>query len=141
MIGQLRRDIVQLQSHLNEAMRYMKQGSADESVDRQVLIIVLICVRRLVSNLIIGFLTTKHGDPKRFEILGLMGTILKLSDDEKVKVGLIRQPGVTTTSPRSSSTTNGQISPAEVHLLFFKPTLCVEFHGHVDYISSNRDIF
>lgn len=34
LIGQLRHDIVQLQSHLNEAMRYMKQGSNEDTVDR-----------------------------------------------------------------------------------------------------------
>ena len=33
-VGQLRHDIVQLQSHLNEAMRIMKQGSSEDSVDR-----------------------------------------------------------------------------------------------------------
>lgn len=36
LIGQLRHDIVQLQSHLSEAMRYMKQGSSEDSVDRYV---------------------------------------------------------------------------------------------------------
>ncbi len=34
LIGQLRHDIVQLQSHLSEAMRYMKQGSSEDTVDR-----------------------------------------------------------------------------------------------------------
>ena len=34
LIGQLRHDIVQLQSHLNEAMKYMKQGSNEDTVDR-----------------------------------------------------------------------------------------------------------
>jgi hypothetical protein len=56
-------------------------------------------------------MVTKHGDRKRFEILSLMATILKLSEDEKVKVGLIRQPGAQI-SPRPSQTA-GQ-SPAEV---------------------------
>jgi hypothetical protein len=34
IIGQLRHDILQLQTHLNEAMKFMKQGSSEDSVDR-----------------------------------------------------------------------------------------------------------
>ncbi|KAJ3358090.1 hypothetical protein HDU91_005321 [Kappamyces sp. JEL0680] len=99
LIGQLRHDIVQLQSHLSEAMRYMKQGTAEDGVDR-----------KLISNLLIGFVTAKYGDPKRFEILSVIGSILKLSEDEKAKVGLIRQPG-SAVSPKPAS---GPTSPAEV---------------------------
>ncbi|KAJ3273411.1 hypothetical protein HDV01_004481 [Terramyces sp. JEL0728] len=91
LVGQLRHDVVQLQSHLSEAMRRMKNGSDEDSVDR-----------KLVSNLIIGFMTAPHGDRKRYEILSLMSLILKLNDEEKAKVGLIRQAGVP--SPRQSQT-------------------------------------
>ena len=52
----------------------------------------------------------KYGDPKRFEILTLIASILKLSEDERVKLGLIRQPGVSV-SPRNSVS---RVSPAEV---------------------------
>ncbi|KAJ3317200.1 hypothetical protein HDV06_001844 [Boothiomyces sp. JEL0866] len=89
LVGQLRHDVVQLQSHLSEAMRRMKNGSDEDSVDR-----------KLVSNLIIGFMTAPHGDRKRYEILSLMSSILKLNDEEKAKVGLIRPSGVP--SPRQS---------------------------------------
>ncbi len=45
-------------------------------------------------------MSAKHGDRKRFEILSLMASILKLSEEEKAKVGLIRAPGAAV-SPRS----------------------------------------
>lgn len=44
----------------------------------------------------------RHGDPKRFEILSLIASILKLNDEEKAKVGLIRQVGAIV-SPRGST--------------------------------------
>lgn len=90
LVGQLRHDVIQLQTHLSEAMRLIRKGSADESVDR-----------KLVSNLIIGFITAEHGSSKRYEILSLISSILKLDDSEKAKVGLIRHEGAKI-SPRSS---------------------------------------
>ncbi len=63
-----------------------------------------------MANLIVGLMLAKYGDPKRFEILTLIASILKLSEDEKAKLGLVRQAG-TSVSPRNSV---GQVSPAEV---------------------------
>ena len=76
-------------------------------------------IRKLVANLIVGLMVAKYGDPKRFEILTLIASILKLSEDEKAKVGLIRQAGASLSPRGSSSNINPQISPAEVfaHLL------------------------
>lgn len=34
IIGQLRHDISQLQSHLSDTMKYLKKGSSDDMVDR-----------------------------------------------------------------------------------------------------------
>ena len=66
-------------------------------------------------------MVAKHGDKKRFEILSLMSSILQLSEDEKAKVGLIRQPGAHI-SPRSSQTAG----PGEVNQLGN-----LELYGHV----------
>lgn len=63
-----------------------------------------------MANLIVGLMLAKYGDPKRFEILTLIASILKLSEDEKAKLGLVRQAGASV-SPRNSV---GQVSPAEV---------------------------
>nr|KAJ3419049.1 hypothetical protein HK105_007467 [Polyrhizophydium stewartii] len=82
LIGKLRHDLVQVQTHLAEAMRRMRSGGADENVDR-----------KLIANLIIGFLSANRGDSKRFEILSLISNVLRFTDEEKYKVGLVRAPG------------------------------------------------
>jgi hypothetical protein len=56
-----------------------------------------------MTNLLIGFSTLPHGDTKRYEILQLISTILKLSDEEKQKLGLIRSTKIAT-SPTSPAT-------------------------------------
>lgn len=81
LIGKLRHDLLQLQSHLSEAMKRMRSGNVDDSVDR-----------KLMANLLVGFINAPRGDSKRFEILGLISSVLKFSDDEKFKVGLARRP-------------------------------------------------
>lgn len=47
--------------------------------------------RRLVTNILLSFLTTSRGDPKRFEMLALLATILSWDDAEREKAGLQRQ--------------------------------------------------
>ncbi|KAJ8328842.1 hypothetical protein O5D80_002819 [Batrachochytrium dendrobatidis] len=79
LVGKLRRDLVQVQTHLAEAMRRIRSGNAEESVDR-----------KLVANLLVSFLSAPRGDSKRFEILELISNILRFSNDEKFKVGLVR---------------------------------------------------
>jgi chromosome segregation ATPase len=94
LIGQLRHDIVQLQSHLSEAMRMLRKGTGEDSVDR-----------RLVANLVVGLMTAPYGDRKRYEILELIASILKLDNAQKVKVGLRRSEG------RGSATSPANPSP------------------------------
>lgn len=50
--------------------------------------------RRLVTNILLSFLTTSRGDPKRFEMLALLATILSWDDAEREKAGLQRQGAV-----------------------------------------------
>jgi hypothetical protein len=62
------------------------RGSANTSVDR-----------RLVTNVLLTFLCTPQEDTKRFEMLGLLASILSWSDEERVRAGLRRignNPGV-----------------------------------------------
>jgi DNA repair exonuclease SbcCD ATPase subunit len=110
LIGQLRHDVAQLQSHLSEAMRFMKKGNSEDSVDK-----------KLIANLFIGYVLLSHGDPKRYEILNLIASILKLSDEEKQKMGLIRQ------SDSSATKVN---SPTQGEVMYID----IEFHRYVDYI-------
>lgn len=45
---------------------------------------------RLVTNVLLQFLTTPRADPKRFEMLSILATILSWEDDEREKAGLQR---------------------------------------------------
>jgi hypothetical protein len=68
-----------INEHLMEALRRLRRGSANTSVDR-----------RLVTNVLLTFLCTPREDTKRFEMLGLLASILCWSDEERVRAGLRR---------------------------------------------------
>ncbi|TYJ57564.1 hypothetical protein B9479_001646 [Cryptococcus floricola] len=82
-IAKLRHDAVINNEHLTEALRRLRKNQSDNNVDR-----------RLVTNILLSFLTAPRGDTKRFEILSLLSTILSWDDTEREKAGLQRQ-GVT----------------------------------------------
>ncbi|GAA5981922.1 hypothetical protein JCM10908_004667 [Rhodotorula pacifica] len=92
LIGKLRHEAVILNEHLIEAMRRLKRDSGENSVDR-----------RLVSNVLITFITTPRGDSKRFEMLQLIASILSWTDDQREKVGLQRASGALSSSSIISS--------------------------------------
>lgn len=79
LIGKLRHEAVIINEHLMEALRRLRRSSSDNNVDR-----------RLVTNVLLSFLTTPRADPKRFEMLSLMATILSWTDPEREKAGLQR---------------------------------------------------
>ncbi|KAJ3032917.1 hypothetical protein HK097_005032, partial [Rhizophlyctis rosea] len=82
VVGKLRHDVIQVQTHLAEAMRRMRDAAgSDENVDR-----------RLITNLVVSFLAAPRGDAKRFEILNVIGSVLRFSEEERYKVGLARKP-------------------------------------------------
>ncbi|KAF9467971.1 hypothetical protein BDZ94DRAFT_1248210 [Collybia nuda] len=88
LIGKLRHEAVIINEHLMEALRRLRRNSSDNNVDR-----------RLVTNVLLQFLTTPRADAKRFEMLSLLATILSWTDLEREKAGLQRaQPTVTTSS-------------------------------------------
>ncbi|KAG6888643.1 hypothetical protein C0992_007960 [Termitomyces sp. T32_za158] len=89
LIGKLRHEAVILNEHLMEALRRLRRNSTDTNVDR-----------RLVTNVLLAFLSTPRADPKRFEMLSLLATILSWTDPEREKAGL--QRAQSTASPPSA---------------------------------------
>ncbi|KAJ2721966.1 hypothetical protein GGI07_003616 [Coemansia sp. Benny D115] len=78
----LRHEVAVLKDHLNESMRRLREESSEFNLDK-----------RVITNLIVGFLALPYGDSKRFEILQLMSSILQFSEEQQQKVGLIRKVG------------------------------------------------
>ena len=96
-----------------EALRRLRRSASDTNVDR-----------RLVTNVLLSFLSTPRADPKRFEMLTLLASILSWTDPEREKAGLQRSstslvPGVggvgLTTSPSFWSRSNSN-SPAKQNM-------------------------
>lgn len=122
LIGKLRHEAVILNEHLTEALRRLNRDTTDTNVDR-----------RLVTNVLLQFLTTPRQDAKRFEMLNLLSTILQWTDDEKSTAGIQRVSsgvetprrfvGIGATTPRTSSTSRISASGQEVSLLSFDALL------------------
>lgn len=70
-----------MNEHLIEALRRLRRSSTEtkSSVDG-----------RLVTNILLQFLTTPRTDTKRFEMLSLLGSILSWGEEEREKAGLQR---------------------------------------------------
>ncbi|ORX35429.1 hypothetical protein BD324DRAFT_582277 [Kockovaella imperatae] len=79
IIGKLRHDAVVNNEHLTEALRRLRKNTSDTNVDR-----------RLVTNILLSFLTAPRSDSKRFEMLSILATILSWDDTEREKAGLQR---------------------------------------------------
>ena len=62
-----------------EALRRLRRNSTDFNVDR-----------RLVTNVLLSFLSTPRADGKRFEMLSLLASVLSWNDLEREKAGLQR---------------------------------------------------
>jgi hypothetical protein len=84
-----------------EALRRLRRNAADTSVDR-----------RLITNVLLQFITTARADPKRFEMLGLLASILQWSDQERERAGL--QRSVTGGGRGKGRTTDEKIEESEV---------------------------
>ena len=104
LIGKLRHEAVILNEHLTEALRRLQKDSSDVNVDR-----------RLVSNVLLQFLTTPRQDAKRFEMLNLIGQVLQWGEEERQVAGLSKGMGE---SPRRGKAvnTNDGIGQEEVSL-------------------------
>lgn len=79
-----------MNDHLMEALRRLRRSSSDTNVDR-----------RLVTNVLLSFLATPRADPKRFEMLSLLASILQWNDDEREKAGLQKKGGLLPTTGSS----------------------------------------
>lgn len=113
LLSKVRQEAVTLNEHLIQALRRLRKFSADPTslnasgndgglgkgesyVDR-----------RLVSNVILQFVSTPRGDRKRFEMLNLLAGILGWSGEEREKAGLQRA---------TSANNTGGISPVGVSI-------------------------
>ncbi|KAF9009964.1 hypothetical protein BDQ17DRAFT_1347230 [Cyathus striatus] len=82
LIGKLRHEAVILNDHLIQALRRLRRTSTETTVDA-----------RLITNVLLQFLTTPRTDGKRFEMLNLLASILNWGDTEREKAGLMRSGG------------------------------------------------
>ncbi|TEB34123.1 hypothetical protein FA13DRAFT_1729606 [Coprinellus micaceus] len=92
LIGKLRHEGVIMNEHLVEALRRLRKNSSETNVDR-----------RLVTNVLLSYITTPRGDTKRFEMLKLLSSILSWTEQEKEKAGIQKagSGGGSLTSPSS----------------------------------------
>ncbi|KAF7360429.1 Guanylate kinase [Mycena venus] len=90
LIEKLRHEAIIINEHLMEALRRLRRNSTDTNVDR-----------RLVTNVLLSFLTTPRADPKRFEMLSLLASVLSWTDPEREKAGLQRAQSSNLVPPTS----------------------------------------
>ena len=89
-----------------EALRRLRRNSTDFNVDR-----------RLVTNVLLSFLSTPRTDGKRFEMLSLLASVLSWNDLEREKAGLQRVGSSDTPSASSFwGRSSGAGSPAKAEL-------------------------
>ncbi|MCJ1311700.1 hypothetical protein MMC25_005373 [Agyrium rufum] len=81
MIGKLRHEAVTLNDHLIKVMRYVKKSKPDDAIDKQV-----------VTNHFLQFLVLDRSDPRRFQILQIIASLLSWTDEQREQAGLAR-PG------------------------------------------------
>ncbi|PBP21694.1 hypothetical protein BUE80_DR007614 [Diplocarpon rosae] len=88
LVGKLRHEAIILNDHLTKALRYLKKAKPEENVDRQI-----------VTNHFLHFLALDRSDPKKFQILQLIASLLNWTDEQKEQAGLAR-PGASSSSLR-----------------------------------------
>jgi hypothetical protein len=109
---------------------------------------------RLVTNVLMAFFSTPRADPKRFEMLQLIASVLSWTDDERERVGLQRSIGGASngTRPRAASKGKGREDGSENGLenevrlkkcgIFSSPSteahMSAEILGTVDRVSIAR---
>ncbi|SPO26712.1 related to RUD3 - suppressor of uso1-1 transport defect [Ustilago trichophora] len=82
LIGKLRHEAVILNEHLTEALRRLRNDQSESNVDK-----------RLVTNLVLQFITTPRADGKRWEMLNLIAGVLDWGEGERELAGLQRGGG------------------------------------------------
>ncbi|KTW30814.1 hypothetical protein T552_00526 [Pneumocystis carinii B80] len=79
LIGKLRHEAVILNEHLVKTLNLLRRNNSEDNIDK-----------KLVTNLILSFITLPRDDAKRYEILQLMSAFLQWTDEQKELSGLIR---------------------------------------------------
>ncbi|KAK0830565.1 hypothetical protein LTR73_003844 [Friedmanniomyces endolithicus] len=79
LIGKLRHEAVILNDHLTKALRFLKRGKPEDSVDRQ-----------LVTNHFLHFLALDRSDSRKFQILQLIAALLGWDESQREQAGLLR---------------------------------------------------
>ncbi|SNX85003.1 related to RUD3 - suppressor of uso1-1 transport defect [Melanopsichium pennsylvanicum] len=85
LIGKLRHEAVILNEHLTEALRRLRNDQSEANVDK-----------RLVTNLVIQFITTPRADGKRYEMLNLIAGVLGWGEEERELAGLQKSSAIAT---------------------------------------------
>jgi GRAB domain len=93
LLTKVRSEAVTLNEHLIQALRRLRKFSADPSGSTASSSSPSYVDRRLVTNILLQFLTTARADRKRFEMLNLLGSILGWGDEERERAGLQRGTG------------------------------------------------
>lgn len=100
LIGKLRHEAVILSDHLTKALRVLKKGKPEDNVDRYArhglrtyLIPTNTLTRQIVTNHLLHFLALDRTDPKKFQILQLIGSLLGWTDEQREQAGLSRPGG------------------------------------------------
>ncbi|EPQ63284.1 Bgt-2904 [Blumeria graminis f. sp. tritici] len=109
LIGKLRHEAIILNDHLIKALKFLKKAKPEDNVDRQI-----------VTNHFLHFLTLDRSDPKKFQILQLIASLLHWTDGQREQAGLAR-PGTSGSSLRSLNPT--------FHRTPSTPSLSSEFLG------------
>ncbi|KTW31861.1 uncharacterized protein T551_01122 [Pneumocystis jirovecii RU7] len=119
LIGKLKHEAVILNEHLVKTLKLLRKDNSEESIDK-----------KLVTNLILSFITLPKNDTKRYEVLQLMSAFLHWTDEEKEHAGLIKSKNMSSENILSSF--NFPLSPLSHDFLNFN-------YNHVmDHNSFNK---
>ncbi|ESZ97087.1 hypothetical protein SBOR_2517 [Sclerotinia borealis F-4128] len=107
LIGKLRHEAIVINDHLTKALRFIKKSKVEDNVDRQV-----------VTNHFLHFLSLDRSDPKKFQVLQVIASLLNWTDEQKEQAGLAR-PG--------ASSSNLRLPMSPFHRTPSTPSLSTEF--------------
>ncbi|CAK7209081.1 hypothetical protein SBRCBS47491_000316 [Sporothrix bragantina] len=112
LVVKFRHEHIALNEGLTKALRYIKHVNPEDSVNKAV-----------ITNNLVAFLTLDRSDPKKFEILQILASILDWKDDVREKVGLAR-PGASASTVRMPASPFGRTpsTPALHAAIFSQPT-------------------
>lgn len=105
LIGKLRHEAIVINDHLTKALRFIKKSKVEDNVDRYVTSphyefeFGTDEYRQVVTNHFLHFLSLDRSDPKKFQVLQVIASLLNWTDEQKEQAGLAR-PGASSNSLR-----------------------------------------